>query len=152
MSFTTAVTHCNGICKDGSLCKNKSKITDTNGKHFCVVHIRQGVLLETDCSICMDALCNQALTLTKCKHVFHTKCLKNWTINFNTNCPLCRAKIIGTQQQVDVTTQIRSNLQVMSQIRLDLRREVDTRMLEISDIRSTLSDIRRQIFLNENER
>jgi hypothetical protein len=119
---------CNGVCKDGSLCKYKSKITDTNGKHFCCVHVGQGALEEKDCSICMDALCKQPLTLTKCKHVFHTKCLKNWTTNFNTNCPLCRAqifpcKLVGTSS---------------TQLRLDFQREIELRMTEISAIRRTL--------------
>ena len=30
-------------------------------------------------------------------HVFHKKCLKKWTTNFNTTCPLCRAQIVPKQ-------------------------------------------------------
>ena len=69
------------------MCKYKSKITDTNGiKHFLwYSRSRQGVL--ENCSICMDSIiCASSLfTVTKCKHFFHTNCLKNWTTNFNTN-------------------------------------------------------------------
>lgn len=141
----SVITICNGIYGDGSSCRYKSKIIDTNGKHFCRKHVRQGSFLEIDCSICMDALCEQALTLTKCKHIFHTKCLKKWTIDFNTNCPLCRAQIC----KADVTTQILLNLHVSSQIRSELQMEVNMRMMEISDIRRTLlteiDDIRTQI-------
>jgi hypothetical protein len=111
-------TFCNGICKDGSLCKFKSQITDTNGKHFCGLHVRQGVL-EPDCSICMDAIGKLPVTVTKCKHIFHTKCLENWTINFNTNCrnvtsrhtncPLCRAQIVCKQKQFIVKSHSHSD-------------------------------------------
>ena len=41
--------------------------------------------VHNDCSICMDAMCNEDVT--------HTKCLNKWTMNFNTNCPMCRSQI-----------------------------------------------------------
>ena len=55
---------------------------------------------KTDCSICMEALCQhqQPVTLTTCNHGFHTTCLKKWTTNFNTSCPLCRAQIVCDNQ------------------------------------------------------
>lgn len=43
------------------------------------------------CSICMDPLCDP-VTLTKCNHGFHMKCLDKWTKTYS-NCPLCRASI-----------------------------------------------------------
>jgi hypothetical protein len=43
----------------------------------------------TDCSICMDALCTEHITLTECGHFFHTNCLSKWNA-LNTSCPLCR--------------------------------------------------------------
>ena len=46
-----------------------------------------------DCSICMDALCTEHITLTECKHFFHTKCLKEWNV-LNRKCPLCRTDIL----------------------------------------------------------
>jgi E3 ubiquitin-protein ligase ATL6/9/15/31/42/55 len=52
----------------------------------------------TDCSICMDAMCNEDVTHTKCKHLFHTNCLKKWTA-LNTNCPLCRTQIVSEPVQ-----------------------------------------------------
>ena len=88
MTVCEKTLFCDGICKDGSSCKYKSKMTDLNGKNFCCLHVGQGSL--ENCSICMEDLCKKAVTLTKCKHVFHTKCLNHWTTNFNTNCPLCR--------------------------------------------------------------
>ena len=129
-------TFCNGICKDGSFCKFKSQITDTNGKHFCGLHFQQGVL-EPDCSICMDAIGKLPVTITKCKHVFHTKCLENWTSNFNTNCrnvtsrhtncPLCRAQIVCKQKQFIVTSP-------------DLQRKTEILLMELDAIKKTLWD------------
>jgi hypothetical protein len=53
--------------------------------------------VTTDCSIRMNALCNEDITLTECKHFFHTNCLKKWNA-LNTNyCPLCRKKILINQ-------------------------------------------------------
>jgi hypothetical protein len=131
---------CNGICKDGSLCKFKSQITDTNGKHFCGLHFQQGVL-EPDCSICMDAISKLPVTVTKCKHVFHTKCLENWTTNFNTNCrnvtsrhtncPLCRAQIVCKQKQFIVTS---------SPTHSDLKRKTEILLMEMDAIKKTLWD------------
>lgn len=53
--------------------------------------------VHNDCSICMDAMSKIFITVTKCNHVFHKKCLKKWTTNFNTTCPLCRAQIVPKQ-------------------------------------------------------
>jgi hypothetical protein len=52
----------------------------------------------------MDAMSKKSFTVTKCNHVFHKKCLKKWTTNFNTNCPLCRAQIVQKQEVIYKTT------------------------------------------------
>ena len=46
------------------------------------------------CSICLEPhihACNACIT--KCKHVFHTKCLEKWSTEFNHQCPNCRQAI-----------------------------------------------------------
>lgn len=66
-------------------------------KNYCIkkYEIKQTKQTKmTDCSICMDVMCNEHVTHTKCKHVFHTNCLKKWT-DLNTNCPLCRTQLVS---------------------------------------------------------
>ena len=132
-----AMNFCDGICKDGTLCRYKSKITDTIGKHFCGIHVLQGVF--QDCCICMDAICEQPVTVTNCKHIFHTKCLEKWTTNYNTNCPLCRAQIYK-QNVVTSPWEIYSTLQS----------EINTRIIEIAAIRRSLWQEFRNITISVN--
>ena len=45
------------------------------------------------CSICFEKNdCDDILTLTKCNHVYHYKCINEW-IKIGKTCPLCRAVI-----------------------------------------------------------
>lgn len=45
---------------------------------------------HTSCPICLDDYVdNSIVSQTKCKHLFHEKCLKSWTDKNNT-CPNCR--------------------------------------------------------------
>jgi hypothetical protein len=52
----------------------------------------------------MDAMSKKSFTVTKCNHVFHKKCIKKWTTNFNTTCHLCRAQIVPKQDVIYKTT------------------------------------------------
>lgn len=46
-----------------------------------------------NCSICFEKNdCDDTLILTKCDHVYHYKCLKEW-VDLNKTCPLCRSVI-----------------------------------------------------------
>lgn len=46
--------------------------------------------IDIECSICFDNNCN--ITLSKCNHKFHDKCIIQWFIN-NKTCPMCRTSI-----------------------------------------------------------
>lgn len=47
------------------------------------------------CSICYEYFTeNCSICSTKCGHVFHNKCLCEWTIKGQSNCPTCRTPII----------------------------------------------------------
>lgn len=47
-----------------------------------------------ECSICLDTISLQkAITLPKCKHVFHTTCLSGWKEKAKLTCPICRTNI-----------------------------------------------------------
>lgn len=45
-----------------------------------------------ECSICMVKYSegDKSIVKTKCGHIFHKACLKNWLEHFKGNCPLCR--------------------------------------------------------------
>ena len=64
----TAVTLCNGICKNGSFCK------------------------DLICAICLCDLTSLPQNTTSCGHSFHTDCLSMWTSKHQ-SCPLCRCHV-----------------------------------------------------------
>ena len=49
---------------------------------------------ETTCSICMNEYIKEdwVSILVKCKHIFHTKCIKEW-LKYKKNCPICREEL-----------------------------------------------------------
>jgi DNA-directed RNA polymerase subunit RPC12/RpoP len=50
-----------------------------------------------ECAICLGSMLNPAATTTlyHCKHVFHTSCIKAWSIpKFHPRCPLCTSRIL----------------------------------------------------------
>jgi hypothetical protein len=50
-----------------------------------------------ECPICLGPMLNPAATTTlyHCKHVFHTSCIKGWSIpKFHPRCPLCTKRIL----------------------------------------------------------
>ena len=46
------------------------------------------------CSICLEKInkCGKNITLNKCNHTFHKKCLDKWVIQ-NNSCPNCRTEV-----------------------------------------------------------
>jgi len=50
-----------------------------------------------ECSICLAPMLNPSATTTlyRCKHIFHTSCIKGWSIpKFQPRCPVCRTRIL----------------------------------------------------------
>jgi len=48
---------------------------------------------ETECPICCTNFTNnENVSITSCKHYFHTNCLTEWG-HYNTACPVCRTNI-----------------------------------------------------------
>lgn len=44
-----------------------------------------------ECAICVDKFqYKDECILTKCKHIYHTKCLEDWIDKNKISCPLCR--------------------------------------------------------------
>ena len=48
-----------------------------------------------NCSICCDQFPNKKCIKTKCGHIYHDDCLKNWLTNMcqQPTCPLCRSDL-----------------------------------------------------------
>jgi len=47
-----------------------------------------------DCAICLESIPeDNDLSITVCKHKFHTSCLLKWISN-NNLCPLCRTTLV----------------------------------------------------------
>jgi hypothetical protein len=62
---------------------------------------------NTDCPICMDTISGSRtpITLTPCKHYYHTRCLNKWKARSN-RCPCCRASLSNGLNQTDRDRQI----------------------------------------------
>ena len=68
---------------------------------FYIPKITPKLIYESDkikkiCIFCQENFNDEDLAyrLTKCEHIFHKKCLFDWTISYKQdNCPLCREKI-----------------------------------------------------------
>ena len=73
------------------------KIIDLWCKKRKLETIHQDLLSTSNiiCSICLEDYSDidKKISKTKCKHIFHKKCLNNW-IKENNTCPECRAKIL----------------------------------------------------------
>ena len=51
------------------------------------------IVKETSCSVCLiDYEETDDISIIKCGHFFHTKCIQEWT-TYKTNCPVCRKEI-----------------------------------------------------------
>ena len=52
--------------------------------------------VDGDCSVCLEPLSSNVVTLSNCNHSFHRKCIKEWDKSnpLSSDCPLCRASII----------------------------------------------------------
>ena len=50
-----------------------------------------------DCTICLDSLESKPLSMSPCRHIFHTECIKKWTAKPNNSCPFCRSNCTPLQ-------------------------------------------------------
>ena len=61
-----------------------------------------------ECPICFGTMLQPKLTQTlRCCHIFHRKCLKEWSKDnkFNPSCPICKTSIVPEQQH-DLETRL----------------------------------------------
>lgn len=67
-----------------------------NSISVCKYKMGDGLIEETDCSVCLSEFCDgeNVRLLPKCSHAFHLPCIDTW-LRSHVNCPLCRAPIVS---------------------------------------------------------
>ena len=73
---------CNGKRKSLLNNRKRRKILRKMRKSYCPD------MESNECPICMEVVVHD-VEITKCKHVFHSKCLSEWS-NSHDTCPCCR--------------------------------------------------------------
>lgn len=67
-----------------------------NSIAICKYKRGDGLVEGTECSVCLSEFQEDEILrlLPKCNHAFHIPCIDTW-LRSHTNCPLCRAGIVG---------------------------------------------------------
>lgn len=62
----------------------------------CVYRKGESLVEGSDCTVCLSEFTDGETlrVLPKCRHAFHVPCIDTW-LRSHTNCPLCRAPIVG---------------------------------------------------------
>lgn len=82
------------------LCRNRNRNSEedneqlTNNQISPNENLIEEIIIDNldDCCICLETMKNKNRTTLKvltCKHVFHSKCIKEWN-KINNTCPICR--------------------------------------------------------------
>lgn len=69
-------------------------------------------MTKNACSICLDNIEEGNIYGTPCGHVFHAKCISEWTKK-HSSCPMCRERI-GTYQKESPVSQVLDALLVLN--------------------------------------
>jgi hypothetical protein len=56
-------------------------------------HVTSRNNVDEICSICLDNINNNNISITKCNHKFHLTCLFT-SLNISNKCPLCREVVV----------------------------------------------------------
>ncbi|XP_019459886.1 PREDICTED: RING-H2 finger protein ATL54-like [Lupinus angustifolius] len=89
----------------------------------------EGLIEGTECSVCLNEFRegDTLRLLPKCNHAFHIPCIDTW-LRSHTNCPLCRASIVSSNNVSVTTEEAMSNLASIEQESVNLGRDQDTQM------------------------
>ncbi|KAF7113874.1 hypothetical protein RHSIM_RhsimUnG0105300 [Rhododendron simsii] len=104
-----------------------------NSIAICKYKRGDGLVEGTECSVCLNEFEEDEILrlLPKCNHAFHIPCIDTW-LRTHTNCPLCRAGIVGNAggiptalpgQSVDNPAVREEDQVVVSEIGGEFRRE-----------------------------
>ncbi|KAF7112838.1 hypothetical protein RHSIM_RhsimUnG0187500 [Rhododendron simsii] len=104
-----------------------------NSIAICQYKRGDGLVEGTECSVCLNEFEEDEILrlLPKCNHAFHIPCIDTW-LRTHTNCPLCRAGIVGNAggiptalpgQSVDNPAVREEDQVVVSEIGGEFRRE-----------------------------
>jgi hypothetical protein len=80
---------CSAITAKGNQCKNSSNCWIHRSKEQV---INKQESYNSTCSVCMETMGSNLLTLEKCKHNFCHDCITEW-LCINNTCPLCREPV-----------------------------------------------------------
>ena len=75
-------------------------ITPQQEEKITITIVSETIESEEDCSVCLEPLNNTEVYKTKCSHIFHVVCMKNYvnTNRFNeVKCPNCREQLFTSQ-------------------------------------------------------
>lgn len=72
--------------------RTESLISFTSQRHDTLLEKQREI---TECSICLiDFEKSDMVSITKCNHVFHNKCIEEWS-HYKHDCPVCRDDLEG---------------------------------------------------------
>lgn len=126
-----------------------------NSITVCKYERNEGLIEGTECSVCLNEFREDDTLrlLPKCSHAFHIACIDTW-LRSHTNCPLCRAGIVGNvvsnnnnsgnTHEADV-----SNLGSLEQQDANLGRNQDTLLENEGGLR--LTNINNMVGVNNGE-
>ena len=78
---------------------------------------------ELECPICLESLKHtkqKDIHITTCKHVFHRKCINEWTCK-RPYCPLCRNKLTRPNNKIYNASIFISNFSIVTPIIVERR-------------------------------
>ena len=61
-----------------------------------IVELNNKFVDNNTCSICIDEINKNKITLKNCNHTFHKKCIDSW-LKKNSSCPICRQEYLPPQ-------------------------------------------------------
>ena len=70
-----------------------------------ITRIRSNMLVDNDCSICLEPMTEKVATLLPCGHRFHSECIKNWMTSRKKKCPNCKRRVTNIKPQTQTSRQ-----------------------------------------------
>ena len=106
--------------------------------------------MSIQCSVCLEKLdfSNDHISVTKCGHIFHKRCLSRWTRQ-NLNCPECRKKVHWRNTvkrlfaNIDETEQDSSrttSLQELQNLNSDLQLQLSDSLKQVCVLKQKVND------------
>jgi hypothetical protein len=66
------------------------------------------LIIEEECSICLEPLKNHSFCILNCNHYYHEKCIKKWHSK-KPFCPICSRDTLLSKRIIFTKNKIRNN-------------------------------------------